>query len=458
MRKLVGTLGAYPARALFSWYFLLAAVGTILLWLPAASRPDVPQLSFSDALFTATSAACVTGLIVRDVAEFSNFGQLVLLMLMQLGGLGIMTVATLFLVHFTGRQTFRQLAVVQRTLGTGLVADLHRVLIRVVSLTLVFEVIGALCLMVSRWGQAPLGELTWWAIFHAVSAFCNAGLTLHPASLEPWAENSGVMLTVATLIVAGGLGSPVLASLGSHLGLRRPFINWHSMTFHTRLTLTTSAILLFGGALLIGMLETGNGLAGLGGWDAGVAAFFQSATTRTAGFNTIPTAELTNGTLYFLILLMFVGGGSCSTAGGIKVTTVATLVIYGVSRLKGNEEVSAFRHKIALRTVAEATVILLVGMVIIVVALGLILVLEENGSPVAASGLLFRDAMFEVVSAFGTVGLSTGLTKTLEEASRYVIVALMFVGRIGPLSLVTLLALRPRGPEIGYPQGELHIG
>jgi len=451
----MGALATYPARALAGWYGILVVAGTLLLLLPACRAAGSSPMSFSDALFIATSAACVTGLVVRDVAEFSALGQGIILALIQLGGIGIMTVATLVVVQLTGRQTLRQLVLARESLGVGLHEDLGRVLVRVVSMTIVFELIGAAVLAAYRLSDLSLSEAVWWGLFHAVSAFCNAGFALSPQNLAPWADSALVNLTITVLVVLGGLGFPVLVDLFTHRR-RRP-LRWRELHFHSQLVITASAALLLIGTLAILALEYSNAFAGQGLAQSTMTAFFHSASARTAGFSTLDIAGFSNATLFVLILLMWVGGGPGSAAGGIKVTTIAVLVLYGYGRMRGRQEIGLFHHRISTHSVATAAVVVIAGITLIVTSLVFMLMAEQSGIP-HNGGADFLDITFETFSAFSTVGLSMGITPELGELGRFITVLTMYVGRIGPLIVFTLLSRRPHGPAIRHPEAEIQIG
>jgi trk system potassium uptake protein TrkH len=451
----MGALATYPARALAGWYGILVVAGTLLLLLPACRAIGSSPMTFSDALFTATSAACVTGLVVRDVAEFSALGQGIILALIQLGGIGIMTVATLVVVQLTGRQTLRQLVLARESLGVGLHEDLGRVLVRVVSMTIVFELIGAAVLAAYRLSDLSLSEAVWWGLFHAVSAFCNAGFALSPQNLAPWADSALVNLTITVLVVLGGLGFPVLVDLFTHRR-RRP-LRWRELHFHSQLVITASAALLLIGTLAILALEYSNAFAGQGLAQSTMTAFFHSASARTAGFSTLDIAGFSNATLFVLILLMWVGGGPGSAAGGIKVTTIAVLVLYGYGRMRGRQEIGLFHHRISAHSVATAAVVVIAGITLIVTSLVFMLMAEQSGIP-HNGGADFLDITFETFSAFSTVGLSMGITPELGELGRFITVLTMYVGRIGPLIVFTLLSRRPHGPAIRHPEAEIQIG
>lgn len=455
MGSFAGALATYPARALTLWYTALISVGTVTLSLPACLRPDAAPLDPHDALFMATSAACVTGLVVRDVAEFSFAGQLVLLMLIQLGGIGIMTLATLVVIQITGHRTLRQLVLARESLGMEPHEDIGRLLARVVAACLVFELAGAVLLTLSRLGDTSLPTAAWWGLFHAVSAFCNAGFALAPDNMAGWSGHLTVGLTITTLVVLGGLGLPVLADLFAERRRRGAF-RWRDLHLHSQIVLAATLALLLGGAGSIYLLERQQGLAGLGATEAVLTALFHSASARTAGFSTLEMSAFGGATLFLLMGLMFVGAGPGSAGGGIKVTTVAVLALYGVSRLRGKSETAVFRHRVSKETIAAASVVVIVAIALITTLLFLFLTAES----VSAGGgqPSFLASAFEVISAFSTVGLSIGITDTLSNPGKLLLVLTMFVGRIGPLVLVTLLIRRRHGPAVKHPVGEVHIG
>lgn len=454
--KFVGALAGYPARMLFAWYIGLVVVGTALLLLPVCRAPGADPLSLGDALFTATSAASVTGLMVRSVATDLSFtGQLVVLFLIQLGGLGIMSIGTLLFVSLTGRQPVQYRLLTRETLGAPLDARLGPLILMVLAVALAIEAVGALALLLARLGDGPFSAVLWWAVFHSVSGFCNAGIALQDASLAPWAGDPAIILTMAALIIAGGLGFPVLLDL---LHLRRRAQDRRGLRFHSRLLITATLILLAGGTLAIWLGEHDGALGAMPAWQALMNAFFQSVTARTAGFATLPVEHFSYPTLMILLLLMFIGGGACSTAGGVKVSTVAVLTVEGVSLLRRRWQTVAFRHGIPTRVLATAAAVVVVYALVLMVGIMLLLVLEAHDRPHADAGGHFMDMVFEAVSALGTVGLSTGVTPDLGDASRLVVVAMMLVGRVGPLAMASLLLRGPKGPKIRYPESEVIVG
>jgi trk system potassium uptake protein len=454
--KFVGAVATYPARTLFAWYTGLIAAGTLVLLLPASRPEGAAPLSFSDALFTATSAASVTGLMVKSVAtDLSFIGQAAVLLLIQLGGLGVLSIGTLLFVQITGRQPVQFRLLSKETLGAPLGADIGRLIMLVVVITLLVEGLGALALLLARLGDGPFSEVLWWAVFHAVSGFCNAGISLQDSSLAPWSGAPAVVLTMAGLIIIGGLGFPVLLDVmhqGRSNGDRR------RLRFHSWLVIAATAILLVAGTIGIWLVERDNAFLAMPGWQAVMNAFFHSVTARTAGFETLPVAQLAYPSLFILMLLMFVGGNSCSTAGGIKVSTAAVLTLEGIALARRRWQVAAFGRRIPGQALATAMTVLVVYAVVLVTGILLLLIFETHHLTHADASGRFMDLMFEATSALGTVGLSTGITGELGEASRLVLVVLMLLGRVGPLAMASQLMRGPTGPKIRYPEGEVIVG
>jgi trk system potassium uptake protein TrkH len=430
-----------PAVSLLVLFAVLISVGTLLLMLPV-SAADGQATRFIDALFTATSAACVTGLVVVDTANhWSPFGQVVIMLLIQLGGFGIMAGSTLLLFLFLRRTTLRDRVLVQESLGGMQLGTVTTLVKRIAIFTLVCELIGAVVLSIAFMAGPEAGPTwhplgIWWGIFHAISAFNNAGFDLTGGfqSLIPFRDDWVVLLTHGSLLVLGGLG---FAIVGDVMAGRR----WSRMALETKLVITTTVALLVGGTVLIGLIEWSNPLT-LGAMPSEqriLNAFFESATLRTAGFTALDTGALVESTLFVVMALMFIGGASGSTAGGIKVNTFAVLLIAIASTVKGEPSATAFgrriKHAIVYR--ALAVLILSIGFVFLV-GLGLTLTTDAT----------FVQTLFEAVSAFGTVGASTGITPELSDPARVITSVAMFIGRLGPLTLV--LALAARAHPVSY--------
>ena len=422
-----------PWLVLIVGFAVLIGLGTALLLLPISTVPG-RTTGLLTALFTATSAVCVTGLGLVDTAtHWTPFGHLVILALIQVGGFGFMTGSTLILLLLVGRRTgLRDRLLVQASTGAelGSVTSLVR---RVAVFTVAAEVAGALVLAVAflrRGIDAP--QAAWWGVFHAVSAFNNAGFDLvgEFRSLAPFAADPFVLVPIGLLIVLGGTG---FAIVGDVVAKRR----WNRLALETKIVLLTTVALIVGGAVSIGIFEWENP-ATLGAMPIGqrpLNALFESVTLRTAGFSALPTGQLAEASLFVVMALMFIGGASGSTAGGIKVNTFSVLLVAIVSTARGRPSAEAFGRRIPHVLIYRALSVALLSIaVLFLVALGLEL----------TSGGTFVQVLFEAVSAVGTVGASTGITPQLGDAGKLLLVGAMFVGRLGTLTLVLALTSRQR--------------
>ena len=427
-----------PASALLILFAILITLGTALLSLPIATRSG-EATRFIDALFTATSAACVTGLVVVDTAtHWSPFGQVVILLLIQAGGFGIMAGSTFLLFFFVRRRTtLRDRVLVQESLGGINLGSVTTFLKRIAIFTIVCEGVGAVVLsiaFVSGPEAGPPGDPlgVWWGVFHSISAFNNAGfdLTGDFRSLGPFRDDWVVLLGHGVLLTLGGIG---FAIVGDAIVKRR----WARMALETKLVLSLTATLLVAGALSIGFTEWTNPqtLGALPPEQRMLNALFESATLRTAGFTALDTGAFVETTLFVVMALMFIGGASGSTAGGIKVNTLGVLLIAVISAVRGQPSAMAFGRRIPHATVYRAIAVgILAALFVFTVGVGLTLTTEA----------LFVETLFEAVSAFGTVGATTGITPDLTDPARLITIVAMFVGRLGPLTLVIALAARAR--------------
>lgn len=444
--------GPQPLRLLIGSFLLLIAAGTALLMTPWATPPGQP-IGWIDALFTATSATCVTGLIVRDTGTgFTLFGQLVILALIQLGALGIMTFSLFVLALFGRKVSLAQRTILEQTVG-GVVGQHLRPLLRLVVLfTFVAEALGAI-LLFARWApELGLAEGFYAAVFHSISAFCNAGFSLWADSLVRWQGDPFLVTVISAQIVLGGLGFFTMFDVIRSRRMRT------RLSVHTKLALTVSGVLIVLGTVVIWLLEAGRLFSGMSPSDKILAAFFQSVTTRTAGFNTVDIGLLSPGSLFLMILLMFIGGSPGSTAGGIKTTTLGVLVVSSVTRLRGYRFVNAFHRTLTPGTVRNTLSIALGGIVVVIAAVFALLLLEAPGFTVQEERALFIDYFFEAVSALGTVGLSTGITDDLAPGSRLLVALLMFFGRLGPLTVAASLASGRTVRDWQYPEEEVMVG
>ena len=409
--------------------FAVAAVaGSLLLTLPAATV-DERGLSLVDAFFTAVSAVCVTGLTVIDIGRaLTPFGQIIILVLIQIGGLGVMTVTTLFVAAVGRKPSLRDTLTINEALGQWKLSTTMRLVRNVALATIVIEGLGALALAAIFSRDYSLGRSLYLGLFHSISAFCNAGFDLLGRSFVDYVGGLPLNLVIMLLIVIGGLGFTVLSEL---MALRRG----RRLSLHARIVLRTTAALIVVGTLLILALEHSNP-ATMGTLSPGakvLAATFQSVTPRTAGFNTLPIGALTQSTLLTIMALMFIGASPGSTGGGIKTTTFVVILAAIRSALYGRHNVEIGARRLPEEVAAKAWVI---------TTLAASLVLLVTAVLLATEGLGLMDVLFEAVSAFGTVGLSTGITPKLTTTGRIIIPLLMYAGRVGPLTLAVALTRR----------------
>jgi trk system potassium uptake protein TrkH len=441
-----------PAQLLILSFAGLVAAGTLLLSLPWASA-GATRLPLHSALFTATSAVCVTGLIVLDTpTDLTTFGQVVVLLLIQAGGLGYMTFSTLVGVALGRRITLQE----RQTLVEGLNAfgpgEVVRFARGVFKVTAAIEITGAVILSAWWAGTYGIGRGIWLGLFHAVSAFNNAGFSLFSDNLVGAADEPLVLLTVSFLVILGGIGFFTILEVSS---LRRRALR---LSVHSQLAIAGTAILLVGGTIAIYFFERDN-LATLGSLPAGqawLAAWFQSAVTRTAGFNSIAIGACQPSALFVMMILMFIGAAPGSTSGGVKVTTVGVLMAALWATARGETEASVFRRRIPQEQISRAFLICLVAF-LAVNALAAILLASE--------GRQLLPTLFEVVSAFATVGMSTGegtsplsLSGHFTVTGQLLIALMMFAGRIGPLTLLMAVARRSEASRVRYPEGKVLIG
>jgi trk system potassium uptake protein TrkH len=423
---------------------LLMGLGTLLLKLPASTYGGI---SWVDAFFISVSAASVTGLSSVEFTDtFTRFGDIVIMLLVQVGGLGVMTFTTLGALLVGQRVGFRSLLTVREELGSvDSPRNTFRLLGQIAGITLLVEVLGAVVLAVA-FARSGLGygESLFQAVFHSITAFCNSGFVALPgADLSPYAGDAAVNLTFVALIILGGLGFPVLVNLYHYREMRR-------LTLHSKLVIVTSGVLVLVGVLSVALLEWTNP-ATLGGNTIGTRlwmSLFQGVTPRTAGFSTVDYSQMYESTLFVQIGLMFIGTAPASTGGGIKVTTIALLVLVLLAQARGQEEASAFGRRVPRGLVQKALAVLSISALVVIVATLAIMV---------SDGLRLVPAIFEITSAFGTVGLSMQVSQELSTFAKLVVIGVMFFGRVGSITLVLALSARkPRGYV--YPQEDIAVG
>lgn len=444
-----------PSQLMLFSYAAVILIGALLLYMPFSSR--IKKVSFIDALFTATSAVCVTGLTVLDTGkDFSRIGQIMILLLIQVGGLGIMTLSSFFLFVFGKNISIKSKRALRETFDQLSLLGWKILLLSIFVFTLIIESIGAIFLY-RIWGKEyPSEKALFLSIFHSISAFCNAGFSLFSDSFNKYFNNLGVNVIICSLIVLGGIGFFVVNEIIYKL-IRRRF-SFKLLTLHSKLVISTTLLLIILGAGLIYFFELYNTLEFLTLKEKILVAFFQSITARTAGFNTIDIGKLSGCSLIILIVMMFIGGSPGSTAGGIKTTTAAILYAIAKSKIKGSDKVFIFSRTIPKDVIEKAITISVVSLVFISFVSLLIYFSEYPYMPVEASGSFYLKSLFESVSAFGTVGLSTGITSKLNDFSKILIIILMYIGRLGPLTIAIAFGSREVKSRIEFAEENVMVG
>lgn len=443
------------ARMMFGAYLVAIVAGALALGLPGSQCEGV-TLNFLDRIFTSTSAVCVTGLVVVDTATtFTRQGQWILLILIELGGIGILTFTT-WLLMLAGRQ----LGSLQRTSAGSAYGRVRGVrwssiLLSVFLFTSIIEAVGTLWLASCWRGHFSGSELWFQSFFHAVSAFCNAGFSTHPEGLTIYMDALGTNAALGTLVILGGLGFIVLHELTAALLGRR---GWRTLSLHTRLVLVMTGILLLAGAIFIFVFEHNFSLDQAGLKGRALASLFQSMTTRTAGFNTLPLAQLAPATLFVMMILMVVGASPGSTGGGIKTTSFTILFAMIRSYVLGRDEVEVMERRLPRADVARALAAITLYCLTTLIAATLILLSQGAQVRAGEHQELFLPVLFETISALSTVGLSLDYTPQLTGFSRVVVIVLMLAGRLGPISIMLSFVGRVRGGRYQYPEESVLTG
>lgn len=438
-----------PGQILVIGFFAIILIGAILLSLPIATASREP-IGFINAFFTATSAVCVTGLAVVDTGTFwSPFGKTVILILIQVGGLGFMTMATMAAFLMGRRITLRGRMVMQEELNQLNISGIVRLTKYILMTTFGIELVGAILLSTRFIPIYGTAKGIAFSVFHSVSAFCNAGFDLigNGQSLTPFVGDPMINFVIMTLILVGGIGFSVILDVAKNRSYRK-------FSLHTKVVLYFSAVFLVAGFVLFLILEFNNP-ATIGNLPFGekiLASAFLTVTPRTAGFNTVDTASLTQASLFLTIILMFIGGSPGSTAGGIKTTTIGIVFLIVMMVIRGKDDVEFANRRISMDTGFRALAVLAIGLSIVICITFLLSITE--------SGFTFMELFFEVISAFGTVGLSLGITSGLSIFAKIVLSFTMFFGRIGPLTIVIALARRKKHTValIRYPEGKVSVG
>lgn len=429
-------------------FFLIIVAGTLLLMLPIASR-DGHSTGFFHALFTATSSTCVTGLVVVDTyTNWTLFGQVVILALIQIGGLGFITIGMFFSIFLKRKIGLKERNLIQESVNTLQISGIVRLVKKIVCYTIAFEGIGAILLMtrfIPRFGWL---KGIWYGIFHAISAFCNAGFDLmgqfEPyASLTMYYDDIVINIVVMALIIIGGIGFIVLDDISKH--------KWHIKKYmlHTKIVLMMTAVLTLGGALCFYLFERNNLLLGMDAKGQILSSLFGSVTTRTAGFNTLDTGAYTEATRMLTVILMFIGGNPGSTAGGIKTTTMLVILLYIWANLRNKRGLNIFGRRLDEDAIKKASTVFCINLILATVCVTIMSALET---------LPLSDIMMEVFSAIGTVGISTGITRDISMVSKYMLIILMYCGRIGSMSFALAFTEKKKSNPVQLPVEQITIG
>lgn len=436
-----------PPQLISIVFLCLIFVGTLLLMLPYSSSSG-QSIDFLNALFTATSAICVSGLVVLDTGSaFTTFGQCIIMLLIQVGGLGFMTLGVMVAIVIGKKIGLRQRLIIQQATNSISSKGLVKLSIYMVLISIAFEIM-ATSILTLRW-QDEMGwsQAAYYGLFHSVSAFNNAGISLWSDSLSPFVGDPIVNITIILLFVIGGLGYIVVVDI-----IRKR--SWHKLSLHSKVVLLGSGILYFAGFVIIFLLESSNPatFGTLDMWERSWAALFQGAAPRSSGFNTIEVGSMLATSQFLMIILMFIGAASGGTGGGIKVNTVFVLILATLNTFRGGGQIHAFKRKIATETVMRALAVV-ISSITVVLIVSLLLTLTESTKEEH-----FLKILFEATSAFSTTGLSMGLTSELSPIGKVIITITMFVGRLGPLTLAFALTQKKRSSKIGYPEDNVLIG
>ncbi|WP_313756788.1 TrkH family potassium uptake protein [Tissierella sp.] len=433
-----------PPRVLALGFGSLILIGAILLNLPIATQSG-ESIGFINALFTSASAVCVTGLVVVNTGEFwSLFGQIIIILLIQMGGLGFMTMATIGALIIGKKITLKERLIIKEQLNQETMSGLVKLTKYAILSTFAIEGIGAILLSTRFIPIYGLRRGIWFSIFHSISAFCNAGFDITGNSIVPFVGDFIINMTISGLIILGGLGFSVYIDISRNKCFKK-------LHLHSKLVLTITSILLVVGMIIFLLIEFNNPYT-IGNLNTGeklISSFFQSVVPRTAGFNSVNIGGLQDTTVFFMIILMFIGGSPGSTAGGIKTTTFGTLILTTIGVIRGNKDVVAYRKRIADEVINRSLAIATVGMTLIIIVSFILTVTEPAD---------FLDVLFETTSAFATVGLTRGITPNLTSFGKIIITLTMYAGRVGPLTMAFAFAKKAKVSNFRYSEGNILVG
>ena len=445
LRRKSNLIELHPAHVLVIGFASFIFIGALLLMLPISTIDGVQGLTFIDALFESTSAVCVTGLAVVDTGTtFSLFGQIVLLFLIQIGGWGFMTTGILMFIILGKKIGLKERLLLQDSLNVFTLSGVVKLVLRIISITLIIEIIGAVVLAL-RWSiEMPVSKAIYYGIFHSISAFNNAGFGLESDNLSKWVGDPVVNLIITLLFITGGIGFTVILDLWKKRNFRR-------LSLHSKVVILMTILINIVAVLIIFISEYNNAstIGNFGLVDKLWASYFQGVVPRTAGFNTIDIGQMTLSSQVFIMVLMFIGASSGSTGGGIKITTFAIIIFAFWAVLKNRDEVNIFKRRIPWKLVNKSLSIGVTSIMFISLIFFLLTYTEQAD---------MRMILFETLSAFGTVGLTVGLTGDLSPLGRILITIMMFIGRIGPLTMAFALMVNRRQSKIKYPEEKIMIG
>ncbi|MGL5647700.1 MAG: TrkH family potassium uptake protein [Clostridium sp.] len=446
-KKAIKKINLSGVQVLALGFAIVIIIGAILLSLPISSKSG-ESTNFLDALFTSTSAVCVTGLVTLDTGTYFNtFGQIIIMLLIEIGGLGFMSFATFIAVLLGKKITLRNRLLVQEAMNTFSIQGLVKMVKYVLGFTFAVQFFGALLLSTQFIPQYGVLKGIYFSIFHSISAFCNAGFDLFGnfSSLTSYVYNPVVILTISALIIIGGLGFTVWLEVYNYKGLKR-------FSVHSKIVILVTVVLIILGTLLMFLFEMNNnetiGTMGVGGkW---LNSFFASVSPRTAGFNSVSTDAMTTSGKFTTILLMFIGGSPGSTAGGLKTATFGIIILTVICVIKGREDTEAFGRRFSKDLVYKAFALLMIGALLVIVVTMLLAITQPKES--------FIDLLYEATSAFGTVGLTTGVTQRLNDIGKIIIMITMYLGRVGPMTVALALVRNKMKQTHKYPEGKILIG
>lgn len=444
MIKRINQIYLNPPLFLTLGFGIMIFIGACLLNLPIMSKSG-ESVGFINALFTAASASCVTGLVVVNTGEYWNFaGQLVIIFLIQVGGLGIMTLATLFPIILRRRIGLTSRQIIREQLNVETMSGMVKLLKYVIFFTLTVECIGAILMSTVFIPKYGLKTGIWYSIFHAISAFCNAGFDVLGTSIVPFKNNFIINITIMLLIIIGGLGFQVTSELYNKKSLK-------NLSVHAKLVLVMSCLLIFGGGLGFMLLEFSN-MSTIGDqntYGKMIQSLFQSVVARTAGFNSVDLSKIRDSSVFLLIMLMFIGGSPGSTAGGLKTTTFGVLFSSMISAIRGEENSVIFKKAVPKSIILKSLAIVMISMLLVILISFTLTITEE---------FEFLDILYEVVSAYATVGVTRGITSDLSNIGKLIITLTMYIGRIGPLTMAFAFGKKKRASKIEYPDANISVG